>query len=95
MTAARRPRVRYAGMMQYDGDLQIPKSYLVSPPAISRTMGELLCRAGVRQLAISETQKFGHVTISSTATAPANLTKPWKNAWKFHPTAFLLNSGPG
>ncbi len=58
----RRPRVCYAGMMQYDGDLQIPKSFLVSPPSISRTMGELLCRAGVRQLAISETQKFGHVT---------------------------------
>ncbi len=58
----RRPRVQYAGMMQYDGDLQIPKSYLVSPPALSRTMGELLCHAGIRQLAISETQKFGHVT---------------------------------
>ena len=57
-----RPRVCYAGMMQYDGDLKIPKSYLVSPPAISRTMGELLCASGVSQLAISETQKFGHVT---------------------------------
>jgi len=57
-----RPRVCYAGMMQYDGDLKIPKNYLVSPPAISRTMGELLSRAGVTQLAISETQKFGHVT---------------------------------
>lgn len=57
-----RPKVLYAGMMQYDGDLKIPKNFLVSPPAISRTMGELLCRAGVRQLAISETQKFGHVT---------------------------------
>ncbi|MGI6087164.1 MAG: 2,3-bisphosphoglycerate-independent phosphoglycerate mutase [Kiritimatiellia bacterium] len=58
----RRPQVRYAGMMQYDGDLHIPKNYLVSPPAINRTMGELLCRAGIHQLAISETQKFGHVT---------------------------------
>lgn len=57
-----RPKVCYAGMMQYDGDLKIPKKFLVSPPAIIRTAGELLCRAGVRQLAISETQKFGHVT---------------------------------
>jgi len=57
-----RPRVVYAGMMQYDGDLKIPKNFLVSPPAINRTMGEFLCRAGVTQLAISETQKFGHVT---------------------------------
>ncbi|MBI2442054.1 MAG: 2,3-bisphosphoglycerate-independent phosphoglycerate mutase [Lentisphaerae bacterium] len=59
---APRPRVEYAGMMQYDGDLKIPRQYLVDPPAIDRTMGELLSRAGVRQLAISETQKFGHVT---------------------------------
>ncbi len=57
-----RPQVLYAGMMQYDGDLKLPKRFLVSPPALSRTMGELLCHAGVRQLAISETQKFGHVT---------------------------------
>jgi len=57
-----RPDVLYAGMMQYDGDLLLPKRYLVVPPAIDRTMGEFLANAGVRQLAISETQKFGHVT---------------------------------
>lgn len=57
-----RPKVSYAGMMQYDGDLKVPKKYLVAPPAISRTVGEYLCANGVRQLAISETQKFGHVT---------------------------------
>ncbi len=57
-----RPDVVYAGMMQYDGDLQVPKKYLVSPPAIDDTLGERLCASGVRQLAISETQKFGHVT---------------------------------
>ncbi|MBU0714048.1 MAG: 2,3-bisphosphoglycerate-independent phosphoglycerate mutase [Verrucomicrobia bacterium] len=59
---APRPKVEYAGMMQYDGDLKIPKQYLVTPPAINRTIGELLSHAGIRQLAISETQKFGHVT---------------------------------
>ncbi|MDD4735467.1 MAG: 2,3-bisphosphoglycerate-independent phosphoglycerate mutase, partial [Kiritimatiellae bacterium] len=57
-----RPNVLYAGMMQYDGDLKLPKRFLVSPPAIDRTMGEYLARAGVPQMAISETQKFGHVT---------------------------------
>lgn len=57
-----RPTVQYAGMMQYDGDLKIPKSFLVDPPAIDRTVGEYLAHAGVRQFAISETQKFGHVT---------------------------------
>ncbi len=58
----RRPDVVYAGMMQYDGDLHIPRRYLVSPPAIERPMGEILAAARVRQLAISETQKYGHVT---------------------------------
>ncbi|HOV04899.1 MAG TPA: 2,3-bisphosphoglycerate-independent phosphoglycerate mutase, partial [Kaistiaceae bacterium] len=57
-----KPDVVYAGMMQYDGDLQVPAKYLVSPPAIDRTMSEYLSKAGVTQFAISETQKFGHVT---------------------------------
>ena len=57
-----RPAVHYAGMMQYDGDLKIPKRFLVNPPAIDNTLGEYLAHSGVRQLAISETQKFGHVT---------------------------------
>ncbi len=57
-----RPQVMYAGMMEYDGDLHVPKRYLVEPPAIDRTMGEFLANAGVRSLAVSETQKFGHVT---------------------------------
>jgi 2,3-bisphosphoglycerate-independent phosphoglycerate mutase len=61
---ARGPKldVKYAGMMQYDGDALIPKKYLVNPPGIDRTVGEYLVKAGVKQLAISETQKFGHVT---------------------------------
>jgi len=57
-----RPKVYYAGMMQYDGDLQVPTNYLVSPPAIDRTMGEYLAATGLKTLAISETQKYGHVT---------------------------------
>ena len=57
-----RPDVFYAGMLQYDGDLLVPQHYLVEPPAIDRTMGEFLCAEGVRSFAISETQKFGHVT---------------------------------
>ena len=57
-----RPDVLYAGMMQYDGDLQLPSRFLVTPPAIDHTLGEHLAAAGVTQLAISETQKYGHVT---------------------------------
>ncbi len=52
----------FAGMMEYDGDLKRPAHYLVTPPAIDRTLGEYLARAGLPQLAISETQKYGHVT---------------------------------
>lgn len=58
----RRPKVVYAGMMQYDGDLLLPTKYLVQPPVIDRTVSEYLCAAGVRSFAISETQKYGHVT---------------------------------
>lgn len=58
----RRPAVEYAGMMEYDGDLHVPKQYLVSPPSIDRTMGEYLAASGVPMLAVSETQKYGHVT---------------------------------
>ena len=56
------PNVVYAGMLEYDGDLHIPSRYLVSPPEITNTMGEYLALTGVKQLAISETQKYGHVT---------------------------------
>jgi 2,3-bisphosphoglycerate-independent phosphoglycerate mutase len=56
------PEVIFAGMMQYDGDLKLPETYLVEPPQIDRTMGELLSRTGVKQFACSETQKYGHVT---------------------------------
>jgi len=56
------PDVFYAGMMEYDGDLHIPKNYLVIPPAIDRTLSEYLCSSGVTSFAVSETQKFGHVT---------------------------------
>ncbi len=58
----RYPKVKYAGMLEYDGDLHIPSAYLVNPPEITNTMGEYLADTGVAQLAISETQKYGHVT---------------------------------
>ena len=56
------PQVFYAGMLQYDGDAQIPQRYLVDPPSIDRTVSEYLVTEGLRSFAISETQKFGHVT---------------------------------
>ena len=54
--------VKFAGMLQYDGDLNIPENYLVKPPVITNTLTEVLCKAGIREYALSETQKYGHVT---------------------------------
>lgn len=56
------PDVYFCGMLQYDGDALVPKHYLVEPPLIERTISQYLCAEGVRSFAISETQKFGHVT---------------------------------
>ncbi len=56
------PKVEYAGMLQYDGDLKLPKRFLVPPPAIENTSGEWFSEAGLKQFACSETQKYGHVT---------------------------------
>ena len=54
--------VKFAGMLEYDGDLKIPTHYLVQPPVIQNTLTELLCAHGLREYALSETQKYGHVT---------------------------------
>lgn len=56
------PKVVYAGMLQYDGDLKIPTKFLVTPPHIKNTLSEYLVQKGVKSYAISETQKYGHVT---------------------------------
>ena len=54
--------VKFAGMLQYDGDLNIPENYLVQPPVITNTLTEVLCDAKIAEYAVSETQKYGHVT---------------------------------
>lgn len=56
------PEIFFCGMLQYDGDLNVPAHYLVNPPVIERTMSEYLCAEKVKTFAVSETQKFGHVT---------------------------------
>lgn len=56
------PNVMYAGMLQYDADANIPKRFLTEPPKITNTLTEELCKYNIREYAISETQKYGHVT---------------------------------
>jgi len=58
----REPDVLFAGMMEYDGDLHIPKNFLVAPPQIDNPVGIYMCANGITSFAISETQKYGHVT---------------------------------
>lgn len=58
----KKPDVCYAGMLQYDGDLKLPARYLVNPPEIHDTLSEVLVNAKLNQYAVSETQKYGHVT---------------------------------
>ena len=57
-----KPDVYFAGLLQYDADLQIPKKFLTSPPKITNTLTETLIKNNINEYAISETQKFGHVT---------------------------------
>ena len=56
------PKIIFAGMLQYDGDLKIPRRYLVTPPNIKKTLSEFLAKHNIKQYAVSETQKYGHVT---------------------------------
>ena len=58
----RYPKVYYAGMLEYDSEIGIPKHYLTEPPKIKYTLTEELNKYGIREYAISETQKYGHVT---------------------------------
>ena len=65
----------YCGMLEYDGDLHIPKHFLVSPPDIQLTLSEFLVNHDVNQFAISETQKYGHVTYFWNGNRSENLAK--------------------
>jgi len=49
-------------MMQYDGDTHTPKHFLVEPAHVDGVLSEYLCGSGVTAFAVSETQKYGHVT---------------------------------
>lgn len=52
----------FAGVMQYDAEIGLPKRFLVQPPAIKNGLTEWLCKYGVRQFSVTETVKFGHLT---------------------------------
>ena len=57
------PKVSFSGMLQYDGDTQSPKRFLVPPPKLMQPLAvNCFAMRGISQFACSETHKFGHVT---------------------------------
>jgi len=67
------PRVSYAGLTRYYNEFS---NYLMGPideqGGMENLLGEVISRAGLRQLRIAETQKFRHVTsfFNGKSTAP-------------------------
>lgn len=58
----RRPDVRFVGMTEYNEDLHVPQYTLVPTPHFEHPLSYHLAAAGIKQFAISETVKFGHIT---------------------------------
>ena len=56
------PNVYYAGMLQYDTEEHIPTHFITDPPNITNTLTEQLIKYNINEYAVSETQKYGHVT---------------------------------
>lgn len=52
----------FAGILQYDAEMNLPANYLCEPPVINTTLTSWLCEHGVRQYTVTETVKFGHMT---------------------------------
>jgi 2,3-bisphosphoglycerate-independent phosphoglycerate mutase len=62
---ARHRLVRFAravGMVEYSSGLNRHMTILFPPVDLTRTFGEEIARAGLRQLRIAETEKYAHVT---------------------------------
>jgi len=57
-----RPDVYFAGMTEYNEDLHVPEHVLVGSPVFRHTLSQHLSECGLKQYAISETVKFGHIT---------------------------------
>ena len=56
------PNLYYYGLLQYDDKLNIPQNYFINPPKILNTLSDFLSAEGIKQYAIAETHKFGHIS---------------------------------
>lgn len=62
---ARKKTVRFAasaGMVEYSDQLNKLMTALFPPKQITSTLGEIMAKAGLKQLRIAETEKYPHVT---------------------------------
>ena len=57
-----RPNVYFAGMTEYNEDTHVPAHTLVGSPVFKHPLAPYLASKGIKQYAISETVKFGHIT---------------------------------
>ncbi|HWG92518.1 MAG TPA: 2,3-bisphosphoglycerate-independent phosphoglycerate mutase [Candidatus Thermoplasmatota archaeon] len=55
-----RPRIHFASMTQYESTFATPYAFSNAPP--DKTLGEIVAKAGLKQLRIAETEKYAHVT---------------------------------
>jgi 2,3-bisphosphoglycerate-independent phosphoglycerate mutase len=53
-------KVNFVCMTQYDATINAPVAY--APQNLDDTLGEIISRAGLKQLRIAETEKYAHVT---------------------------------
>ncbi|MBP9706964.1 MAG: 2,3-bisphosphoglycerate-independent phosphoglycerate mutase [Oligoflexales bacterium] len=88
------PKICFAGMMQYDGDLKIPQRYLVEPPQIRGVLSEYLLAEKVRQFACSETQKYGHVTYFWNGNKSGYLNKKYEEYLEIPSDNIVFNARP-
>ena len=58
----RRPDILFVGMTEYNADTHVPQYRLVEPVEIREPLNKVIAGAGLNQLAVSETVKFGHIT---------------------------------
>ena len=58
----KRPDVYFVGMTEYNADTHVPEHRLVEPVQISDVLSEVLSAHDLKQLAVAETVKFGHIT---------------------------------
>ncbi|WP_041314453.1 2,3-bisphosphoglycerate-independent phosphoglycerate mutase [Heliomicrobium modesticaldum] len=54
------PQVHFCCLTQYDATIDAPVAFM--PQNLENTFGEVIAKAGLRQLRIAETEKYAHVT---------------------------------